>query len=160
VSRTTSITIIRLSAWSIAAMLATVIPSGCGLGEESPRPIMPVKVTVEPHIPGTLDLGVHLRLENLADEVVTVTVQIESELLGTESGGGKDLSLHPIFWGDGPVEVTINPKATLDFWFSNGQVAPEDPITVTHALYAAMLVRVPTESEPRTTEAIAIGPVE
>lgn len=150
---------VRIAGWTLVGVLATTLPFGCGAADEAPRPMMPVKVTVEPHIPGTLDLGVHLRLENLKDEILTVTVEIDSDLLGN-SPDGKDLSLHPIFWGDGPVEVTLNPRATLDFWFSSSQIAPEDPITVTHGRYAALLVRVPTEAEPRAVEAIAIGPVE
>jgi len=143
-----------------AAMVATVVMShGCGEAADMPRPMMPVKVTVEPHIPDTLDLGVHLRLKSLSDETITVSVEIESDSL-SNSPESEDLSIHPIFRGDGPVEITIEPGAEVDFWFTRGQLSPEDPIIVTHRTYAAQLVRVPVDATKGPVEAIAIGPVE
>ena len=142
-----------------ALALAALIPAACDLAPDTPRPVMPVRVTIEPHIPDTLDLGVHLRLENLVDEPITVTVEIDSDSLRNDPGGD-DLSIHPIFRGDGPVQVTLSPKGELDFWFTRGQLATDDPVVITHANFAAQLVRVPADATRGVVEAIAIGPVE
>lgn len=144
---------------SAAALLVALVSAACDSSSGAPRPAMPVRVTIEPHIPGTLELGVHLRLENLVDESVTVTVEIDSDSLRNDPGGD-DLSIHPIFRGDGPVQVTLSPRGQLDFWFTKGQLAAEDPILVTHAFYAAQLARVPADAKRGVVEAIAIGPVE
>lgn len=152
----------NLTSRSILAVLVplvAVFAVACDLGSSTPRPAMPVRVSIEPHIPDTLDLGVHLKLENQLDEAVTVVVEIDSDAL-RNSPGRDDLSMHPIFRGDGPVEVSIPARGKLDFWFSNGQLAPDDPVVVTHQRYAAQLVRVPTEATKGPVEAIAIGPVE
>jgi hypothetical protein len=138
---------------------AAIVAAGCGDPANLPRPAMPVKVTVEPHLPDTLDLGVHLKLQSLVDEEITVTVEIESDALRNDPARD-DPGIHPIFWGDGPVQLTLAPRATLDFWFARGQLAPEDPIVVTHGVYAAQLVRVPADAGRGPVEAIAIGPVE
>jgi hypothetical protein len=144
---------------SAAVLLVVLVSAACDVVSDTPRPAMPVRVTIEPHIPGTLELGVHLRLENLVDESVTVTVEIDSDSLRNEPGGD-DLSIHPIFRGDGPVQVTLAPKGQIDFWFTRDQLAAEDPILVTHSLYAAQLARVPADAKRGVVEAIAIGPVE
>jgi hypothetical protein len=133
---------------SAAVLLVVLVSAACDVVSDTPRPAMPVRVTIEPHIPGTLELGVHLRLENLVDESVT------------NEPGGDDLSIHPIFRGDGPVQVTLAPKGQIDFWFTRDQLAAEDPILVTHSLYAAQLARVPADAKRGVVEAIAIGPVE
>ena len=146
--------------WPMRVLAAVAfLLAGCGPASGPPRPLMPVRVTVEPHVPGTLELGVHLKLENLADEAITVAVEIESDAL-RNSPGSDDPSVHPIFRGDGPVEITLSPRGTLDFWFTQDQLSAEDPILVTHRAYAAQLVRVPADAMRGSIEAIAIGPVE
>lgn len=150
----------RISGFVWMATVATAaLLAACGDAPGLPRPRMPVKVTVEPHNPDTLALGVRLKLENLLDEAVTVTVEIESESLRSDPDAG-DLSIHPIFRGDGPVELTLAPRAAIDFWFAGGQLAPDDSIVVTHGVYAAQLVRVPADATRGPVEAIAVGPVE
>jgi len=139
--------------------VAVLLPAACDLESDTPRPAMPVRVTIAPHIPDTLELGVHLRLENLADEPITVNVEIDSESLRNDPGGD-DLSIHPIFRGEGPVQVTLSPRGELDFWFTRGQLATDDPVVITHANFAAQLVRVPADATRGVVEAIAIGPVE
>ncbi len=144
----------------MAAMVAAVATiGGCGGSPESPRPLMPVKVTVEPHIPGTLELGVHVRLESLSDEPITVMVDIESDALRADPMSD-DPTIHPIFRGDGPVEVSLTSRGNADFWFTRGQLDPGDRIVVTHAAFAAQMARVPTAEAAETVEAIAIGPVD
>jgi len=137
---------------------ALVVALGCG-AESGPKPAMPVRVTVEPHVPGSLALGVHLKLENVGDLPLTVLVSVESQTLRSWSGR-KDLSIHPIFRGEGPAEVTLEPGSLADFWFSADQVAPLDPILVSHPRYATLLVKVPEDARSGVIEAIAIGPVE
>lgn len=139
--------------------IASAVVFGCDSSAVLPRPAMPVRVTLETHLPETLELGVHLRLENLLEEAITVAVDIDSESLRNDPGRD-DLSIHPIFRGDGPVQVTLAPKGMIDYWFSRGQLSPEDPIVITHLSYAAQLVRVPADTGRGTVEAIAIGPVE
>lgn len=144
---------------SVLFPLVALLPVACELGTPTPRPAMPVRVSIEPHIPDTLELGVHLKLENLLDESVTVLVEIDSDAL-RNSPDRDDLSMHPIFRADGPVEVSIPARGKLDFWFTREQLSPEDPVVVTHERYAAQLVRVPVDAGKGPVEAIAIGPVE
>lgn len=143
----------------VAIAVAAGLAAGCGDASDLPHHLMPVKVTVGPHLPDTLDLGVHLKIESLADEILTLTIQIDSERL-RNSPGRDDLSLHPIYRGDGPVQITLQPRANLDFWFTQDQLAPDDSIVVTARNCAPRLVRVPTDAKRGPVEAIAIGPVE